>query len=54
LAAYLERGTDGIPALAILMIATVLAAAPARAQTYDPAYPACLHVYSENGGIDCA
>jgi hypothetical protein len=28
-----------IPALAILMIATVLAAAPARAQTYDPAYP---------------
>jgi hypothetical protein len=29
-----------IPALAILMIATVLTAAPARAQTYDPAYPA--------------
>jgi hypothetical protein len=28
-----------IPALAILMIATVLTAAPARAQTYDPAYP---------------
>ena len=34
-----------IPALAILTIATVLTAAPARAQTYDPAYPVCLHVY---------
>jgi hypothetical protein len=31
-----------IPALAILMIAAVLTAAPARAQTYDPAYPVCL------------
>jgi hypothetical protein len=35
-----------IPALAMLTIATVLTAAPARAQTYDPAYPVCLHVYS--------
>jgi hypothetical protein len=34
-----------IPALAILMIATVLTAAPARAQTYDPAYPVCLQIY---------
>src|SRR6266436_5298256 len=34
-----------IPALAILTIATVLTAAPTRAQTYDPAYPVCLHVY---------
>jgi hypothetical protein len=34
-----------IPAVAILTIATVLTAAPARAQTYDPAYPVCLHVY---------
>jgi Protein of unknown function (DUF3551) len=31
--------------LVILTIATVLTAAPARAQTYDPAYPVCLHVY---------
>ena len=30
---------------AILTIATVLTAAPARAQTYDPAYPVCLQVY---------
>ena len=34
-----------IPALAILVIATVLTAAPARAQTYDPAYPVCLQIY---------
>jgi hypothetical protein len=34
-----------IPAFAILMIATVLTAAPARAQTYDPAYPVCLQIY---------
>jgi hypothetical protein len=34
-----------IPAWAILMIATALTAAPAPAQTYDPAYPVCLHVY---------
>ena len=33
-----------ILALAILTIATVLAA-PAHAQTYDPAYPVCLQVY---------
>ena len=35
-----------IPALAILTIATVLTAAPARAQTYDPSYPVCLHVHN--------
>ena len=35
-----------MPALAIfLTTATVLTAASARAQTYDPAYPVCLHVY---------
>ena len=38
-----------IPALAILTIATVLTAAPVRAQTYDPAYPVCLHVYQPWG-----
>ena len=38
-----------IATLAILMIAPVLIAAPARAQTYDPAYPVCLQVYQ--GGI---
>jgi len=38
-----------IPALAILTIATVLTAVPVRAQTYDPAYPVCLHVYQPRG-----
>jgi len=31
--------------LAIPVIATVLAAPSARAQTYDPRYPVCLQVY---------
>ena len=45
-----------IPALAILTIATVLTAAPVRAQTYDPAYPVCLHVYQWGGShyYDCS
>jgi hypothetical protein len=34
-----------IPALAIFIIAAVLAATPAPAQTYDPKYPVCLQVY---------
>jgi hypothetical protein len=34
-----------IPTLAILIAATMLSVAPARAQTYDPAYPVCLQVY---------
>jgi hypothetical protein len=34
-----------ILALAILTIATASAAPPARAQTYDPAYPVCLQIY---------
>jgi Protein of unknown function (DUF3551) len=34
-----------IQALTMLTIATALTAAPARAQTYDPAYPVCLQVY---------
>ena len=43
-----------IPALAILTFATVLTAAPVRAQTYDPAYPVCLQVYGIGGGyIEC-
>jgi hypothetical protein len=43
-----------IPALAISMIATVLAAAPARAQTYNTDYPVCLHAFGEKAGyIEC-
>jgi hypothetical protein len=36
--------------LAILTAAAVMTAAPARAQTYDPAYPICLQVYGIGGG----
>jgi hypothetical protein len=39
-----------IPTLAILTIATVLTAAPARAQTYNPDYPVCLQTYGISGG----
>jgi hypothetical protein len=39
-----------IPTLAILTIATVLTAAPARAQTYNPDYPVCLQTYGIGGG----
>jgi hypothetical protein len=45
-----------IPALAILTVFTVLAAAPADAQTYGGSGPICL-VYVQWGGsrsIDCA
>ena len=44
-----------IPALAIVTIATVLTAAPTRAQTYNPDYPVCLHAFGEKAGyIECA
>jgi hypothetical protein len=42
-----------ISALAILATATVLTAAPARAQTYDPSYPVCLQVYGKVSYIEC-
>jgi hypothetical protein len=34
-------------AWAILTIAAVFTATPTLAQTYDPAYPVCLHVYDK-------
>ena len=34
-----------ILSLAILIMAAVWGAQPAFAQTYDPAYPVCLHVF---------
>jgi len=45
-----ERGPMRIPALAILTIAAILTAAPARSQTYDPDYPVCLQTYGRSGG----
>ena len=42
-------------ACTILTIGTMLVAAPARAQTYDPSYPVCQQVYGINGSyIDCS
>lgn len=41
---------------AVSLIAATMAmltAAPARAQTYDPAYPICVQVYGPNGYISC-
>lgn len=38
-----------LAALTTLTAATMSLSAPARAQTYDPAYPVCLQVYQ--GGI---
>jgi len=43
-----------IPAFALLSVAAVLTAAPARAQTYNPAYPVCIQIYDSDGGrIQC-
>ena len=43
-----------VMACTILAIATVLVAAPAPAQTYDPNYPVCVQTYAIGGGsIDC-
>lgn len=44
-----------IPVLAISMLATVLTAAPAAAQTYSPGYPVCLKAYTIDGEYtECA
>ena len=40
-------------ALAILAGATVSVAGPAAAQTYDPGYPVCLHVYGRITYYEC-
>jgi hypothetical protein len=42
-----------IIALAMTSIAMLGAAAPARAQTYDPAYPVCMHVHARINYYDC-
>ena len=42
-------------ACTIMTIGMMLAAASARAQTYDPNYPVCLQTYGIDGGyIDCS
>ena len=39
--------------LAVLAIGAASAAAPAQAQTYDPNYPVCLHVYGRISYYEC-
>ena len=39
--------------LAILAIGAVSAATPAPAQTYDPSYPVCLHLYGPVTYYEC-
>ena len=36
-----------------LAIFWMLSIGPATAQTYDPAYPVCLHVYKFGGYYEC-
>lgn len=36
-----------------IMSAALLASGAARAQTYDPNYPICLHTYGPVGNINC-
>ena len=44
-----------IPALMIFAIGMVWAAAPVRAQTYDPHYPVCMHVVGVGSSYyDCS
>jgi hypothetical protein len=40
--------------IAILAFGAVAAAQPARAQTYDPRYPVCLHVYGPLNYYECS
>lgn len=39
-----------LPLLTLTAIATLFVAADAGAQTYDPKYPVCMHVYTGGGG----
>ena len=44
-----------ISAWTMVAVGTILAAAPARAQTYAPGHPVCLQTYGiEGGNIDCS
>ena len=44
-----------ILALAIPLVATIAAAAPASAQTYPPPYPVCMQVAARQGGyVECS
>ena len=38
---------------ALLVLGAIVASAPASAQTYNPDYPVCLHVYGPVNYYDC-
>jgi len=38
-----------LPILTVTAIVTLFVAADASAQTYDPRYPVCMHVYTPGG-----
>ncbi len=38
-----------ILALAVVTMAAIWTAVPAQAQSYDPAYPVCLHLFKRGG-----
>jgi len=40
-----------LPWTMLLGMGTILTAAPAQAQTYDPRYPVCMQVYSREGSL---
>jgi hypothetical protein len=42
-----------IPMLAMMVLGAAAAVQPARAQTYDPRYPVCLHVYGRLTYYEC-
>lgn len=49
-----ESGTPmRVQALAVFAIGTIAVAPPARAQTYSPEYPVCLHVYGRGSYVEC-
>jgi hypothetical protein len=51
--AVLKEISMRILALAILAVGAASTAAPAQAQTYDPSYPVCLHVYGRVSYYEC-
>jgi ABC-type sugar transport system substrate-binding protein len=42
-----------LPALTVLALAASAAAGPAAAQTYDPHYAFCMHVYGDPAYFEC-
>jgi hypothetical protein len=55
LSSILKEFPMRVPVLTILALGMVWAATPAQAQTYDPAYPVCMHLFGRDGDYyDCS